>query len=267
MSADATRPDGRTLRVVFVGKGGAGKSTLSGTVARLLAQMGERVLALDSDPMPGLAVSLGLTPGDEGLPPEAVVESDEPPRFSLALDADGAVERYALRGPDGVRYLQIPKAGTVGPPVVAAQWGFRRIGESVGEDWHVVGDLPAGTRQAFLGWAGYARDALVVASPSPASLLSARRLGRLSLLERAPRLGLIANRLREGDDADALAARTGLPLAAAVPEDPAVAEAERRGVPLVEVAPHGPAVAAMRGLAERLCDGWRPGAHALDAQV
>jgi CO dehydrogenase nickel-insertion accessory protein CooC1 len=47
------------LRLAVVGKGGAGKSVIAGTLARLLARRGERVLALDSDLLPGLALSLG----------------------------------------------------------------------------------------------------------------------------------------------------------------------------------------------------------------
>lgn len=49
-----------SLRLAVVGKGGSGKSTVAGTMARLLGRSGEKVLALDSDPMPGLAISLGL---------------------------------------------------------------------------------------------------------------------------------------------------------------------------------------------------------------
>ncbi len=39
----------------MVGKGGAGKSVISGTMARVLARDGNRVLALDSDLLSFLA--------------------------------------------------------------------------------------------------------------------------------------------------------------------------------------------------------------------
>jgi CO dehydrogenase maturation factor len=47
-----------SLRVAVVGKGGAGKSLIAGTLAR----RGHHVLALDVDTLPGLALSLGLGP-------------------------------------------------------------------------------------------------------------------------------------------------------------------------------------------------------------
>ena len=56
----ATGVDQRAVRVAFVGKGGAGKSAIAGTFARALARRGEPVLAVDSDPMPGLAYYLAL---------------------------------------------------------------------------------------------------------------------------------------------------------------------------------------------------------------
>ena len=90
-----------------MGKGGAGKSAIAGTFARALARRGEAVLAIDSDPMPGLAYSLGLELSDAAIPDDAVVEKAEGeagPRFRLRPDLSPgeAVERYSLLGPDGV---------------------------------------------------------------------------------------------------------------------------------------------------------------------
>lgn len=60
------------LRVAVIGKGGAGKTVLVGTMARLLARQGRQVLAVDLDTSPGLAFSLGVPLGEAGLPAEAV---------------------------------------------------------------------------------------------------------------------------------------------------------------------------------------------------
>ncbi len=80
VAVDTTAEQGRPeiiVRIAFIGKGGAGKSALAGTFARLLASQGEAVLVIDSDPMPGLALSLGMPVTDEGIPDDATVERAE----------------------------------------------------------------------------------------------------------------------------------------------------------------------------------------------
>jgi len=47
------------MNVAVVGKGGCGKTSISGTMARVLARRGHRVLAIDGDPNPNLALTLG----------------------------------------------------------------------------------------------------------------------------------------------------------------------------------------------------------------
>lgn len=245
------------MRIAFVGKGGAGKSAIAGTFARLLAQRGEPVLVLDSDPLPGLAYSLGVDSTDAGIPDEAVMENPEEggPRYVLreGLTATDAVELYAARGPDGVRVLQFGKIHDGGRGLMRSQFAFRQITAELSDDkWNLVGDLPGGTRQPFLGWGRYANTLLVVVEPMAKSLLSARRLARLTLIEDAPRVVAIANKVRDDDDLERIAERTGLEVVGAVPLDEAMAEADRRGRPVVDDAPESPAVKAIDSIVERL---------------
>jgi len=247
------------MRVAFVGKGGAGKSAIAGTFARLLARAGGPVLAIDSDPMPGLAHSLGVEVTDARIPDDAVTErreGEEGPRFRLreGLTPVEAVERYAVRGPDGVRFLQFGKLRGPAWALAGSQFAFREIVAGLPDDgWSLVGDLPGGTRQAFFGWGSYARTVLVVVEPTAKSLLSARRLARLALGERPPeRVVALANKVRGPADVDLVARRSGLDVVGAVPWDEALAEAERQGLPPVDAAPDSAAVAAVVSLLERL---------------
>ena len=54
------------MRIATVGKGGSGKTTLAGTLARMLASRQEKILAIDGDPNPNLALTLGITREDAG---------------------------------------------------------------------------------------------------------------------------------------------------------------------------------------------------------
>lgn len=248
----------RNMRIAFVGKGGSGKSVVVGTFARLLARRGEPVLVLDSDVMPGLAFSLGAESTDAPIPAEAVEETggDGGPRYRLRADLSpaDAVERYAHHAPDGVRLLQLGKLrDSMSGEFVASQHAFRQISDGLADTrWHVVGDLPGGTRQPFFGWGSYADTVLVVVEPTAKSMLSARRLRRLSESRWAPRVLGVANKTRRPEDRGEIAARTGLEVVAAVPRDDAVAEADRRGVALIDHDADSPAVAAVRSLLDHL---------------
>jgi CO dehydrogenase maturation factor len=246
------------MRVAFVGKGGAGKSSVAGTFTRLLARTGDRVLALDSDPMPGMAFSLGVDASDAGLPDDAVVEEqdgDGRRRFRLrdGLTGTGAVEQFAVHGPDGVHFLQLGKARGPRWNNTRAHFAFQRVLDDLpGAGWSVVGDLPGGTRQPFMTGGRYARTFVVVVEPGPASLMTGRRLARLAAMANAPRVVAVANKVREPGDADLVAASTGLPVVGSVPWDEALLDAARLGRPLLDHEADAPAVAAVRSLVESL---------------
>lgn len=245
------------MRIAFVGKGGAGKSAIAGTFARLLARRGEPVLVIDSDPLPGLAYSLGVESTDAGIPDDAVEENpvEGGPRFVLrtGLTAVDAVEQYAVHGPDGVRVLQFGKIRDSGRGLFRSQMAFRQITAQLPDDkWNLVGDLPGGTRQPFFGWGRFARTVLIVVEPMAKSILSAKRLARLQLIEDPPRIVAVVSKVREEGDVELVEERTGLTAIGAVPHDEAMIEADRQGRPLIELAPDSPACKAIDSLVERL---------------
>lgn len=102
------------MKVAVAGKGGAGKTTIAGTLARLLAQGGREVLAIDADPNPNLAVSLGLGPAEAAAirpVPHSFAHhgKNADGKYSVDLDVAPAtiVGDYAATAPDGVRLLLI----------------------------------------------------------------------------------------------------------------------------------------------------------------
>ena len=95
------------MKLVIGGKGGSGKTSISGTMARLLARQGRSVLAIDGDSNPNLALTLGL-PMDrlEGVPTltrDLVVRTAEGGRLTTTLEQ--LCSTHALTAPDGVRLL------------------------------------------------------------------------------------------------------------------------------------------------------------------
>jgi len=103
------------MRIAVAGKGGAGKTTISATMARLFAQRGFRVNALDDDPNPNLANALGLTASQveqlRGIARENIMEervdASNHASLHLTLPFDQVIENYGVVGPDGVRMLMM----------------------------------------------------------------------------------------------------------------------------------------------------------------
>ena len=109
------------LRVAVSGKGGTGKTTISGTLARLLAREGRSVLAIDGDPNPNLAFVLGLAGKavDElvGLPRDLLGEElDESGsrRLVLTTAPEALLQEYGVEGPDGVHLIVMGKVDHAG---------------------------------------------------------------------------------------------------------------------------------------------------------
>ncbi len=96
------------MKVAIAGKGGSGKTSISGTMARLLARSGRRVLAIDADSNPNLALTLGI-PVDEGMVAPPTLTRDmlvrTPEGAQLAQPLDEIIGSHSLRGPDGVTLL------------------------------------------------------------------------------------------------------------------------------------------------------------------
>lgn len=244
------------VRVAVMGKGGSGKSMIAGTLARLLARRGHRVLALDSDPLPGLAISLGIDVGDDPML-DGYAEQHESGEWRFVRDLKPAtvVRRAARQGPDGVLFLQFGKVRTRSlEPMMSSLQAFRGVIDELSEGpWTIVHDLPAGTRQPFSGWAGGARTFVLVVEPTQKSILTARRLTGITELAEGACLVAVANKIRSPTDHEMLAAAVpGVPLIAAVPFDPSVAAADRHGMAPIDRDPRAPAVRALEDLAERL---------------
>jgi CO dehydrogenase maturation factor len=101
------------MKLGVVGKGGVGKTTLSALIAQTYAEQGKRVLAIDTDSNPNLAMSLGLN----------LEKADEVPILPRRLavgGGDGAmtttdlIDQYGVMTPSQVMLIhamRITQAG------------------------------------------------------------------------------------------------------------------------------------------------------------
>ena len=92
------------MKLAIAGKGGSGKTSISGTLARTLARRGHKVLAIDGDSNPNLALTLGI-PADRmsSMPtlPRDLLKGGDQLRKTLQEVCDA----HSVVGPDGVSLL------------------------------------------------------------------------------------------------------------------------------------------------------------------
>lgn len=103
------------MRIAVVGKGGAGKTTVAGSVARLMAKAGNSVLAIDADtnPMLGIQLGLGVRRSDTVIPLSRSVDRNwfEPEFHALQHEhsVEGMIGTFGVDTSDGVRLLVLNK--------------------------------------------------------------------------------------------------------------------------------------------------------------
>jgi len=102
------------VKVAVIGKGGSGKTTLAGVLARSLARAGRDVIALDCDANPNLGIALGV----------GLERTEELAGIRQSLDDGGAehapgveelLERFGVAAPDGVRLAVVSKIDQPNP--------------------------------------------------------------------------------------------------------------------------------------------------------
>lgn len=228
------------MRLAIAGKGGAGKTTLSATLARLAARSGRAVVAIDADANPNLAAALGMSDAVATAPvpvPSSLV-SRRIGGSGLTAPVEEVLSRYAVAGPDGVRLI------AMGAPAHADEGclcAAHAVVSSLLEDLSaperlVVVDMEASPEHLSRGTVRHVDVVCLVAEPYYRSLETVRRMA--SLVDELPvaRLAVVANKVRSGADEQAVrefCERHGFELVGVVPWSEEVVAADRARVPVV----------------------------------
>lgn len=231
-----------TVITVTSGKGGTGKTTVTGGVASCLARLGKTVLCIDMDiGLRNLDISLGLS--DRALMDFADVALGNCP-----------LARAAVSHPD-LPNLSLLTAPMRLPPHVTAG-SIRALLRTARDRYdYIFIDCPAGLGPGFQLATCGADRALVVATNDASSLRDAQRT--VEELSQLRQVHLVMNRIQPKllrqlrttiDDAMDAA---GLPLIGVIPEDKRVILAANMGRPLILEGRRGAANACLN-IAKRI---------------
>ncbi len=247
------------MKIAITGKGGVGKTTLAGTLARLLARDGMDVLAIDADPDMNLASALGI---DE--PPLPLTEYEDlideraggpAGMFKLNPKVDDVVELFGVVGPDGVRMLVMGTVDRGGSGCMCPASSFLRAllrHVVLKESSVVIMDMEAGIEHLGRGTTRGIDLMIVVVEPGARSLETAERIKRLGTDIGVTKFAAVINKAGE-EDLGAVESRLenmGIPVLGTIPYDSSLVKADLAGRSPVEEG--GAAMAAIEGIKDRL---------------
>ena len=247
------------IKIAIYGKGGIGKSTVTGNLAAAFAALGKKVIQIGCDPKADSTINLL-----GGQPLEPVMN------FMRERDRDPeSLEEIAREGYGGVVCIETggptPGLGCAGRGIIAtfALLEDLRLFETVRPDvvlYDVLGDVVCGGFAAPIR-EGYAEKVLIVTSGEKMALYAANNIAAAvkNFEDRgyASVYGVIMNRRNvpgEEEKVRALAERIGVDVVADIPRSDDILRFEEQGKTVIEGDPSLPVAERFFDLARRLLE-------------
>lgn len=229
------------MKIAVCGKGGVGKTTISGLLCRSLGSRGISVLAIDGDPNPNLALTLGIDP--KATMPKAltskmleVYEKEDGKKYAkLNLPLAEVMNTYGIKTNDNVTLLAVGQPEHAGTGCMCGiHTTVREIIHTALEESEQVTllDLEASLEQMKRGTSKYVDVLLCVVEPYYRSMEAVARFQRLGKELEIKNIVAVANKVKNPEDEEVIrqfCAQTELPVIAIIPYDPTIAEADKNG--------------------------------------
>jgi CO dehydrogenase maturation factor len=232
------------MKIAVSGKGGVGKTLVAGALAFSFVKKGFRTIAIDADPSPNLALTLGvpleeireIVPISENRP---LIELKTGTKFSgiyqLSFTVDDVVRDFSIETPYGVNLIIMGTVKSMGsgctcPANAVIRALLRHL--IVERDEAVVVDMEAGIEHLGRGTAKHVDTMLVVADSVVKSLEIAKRIYELAEDAAIKQIFLVGNKIAnevEGDSIRKFAENNHMLLFHLIPFDEQVLRAETRG--------------------------------------
>ncbi len=254
------------VKIAVSGKGGVGKTLVAGGLGYFFAGEGLRTIAIDADPSPNLALTLGLSIEDlRSMVPisknEDLIESktttEYPGVYRLTFKVADIIQDFSVKTPLGVNLVVMGTVRSVGsgctcPANSVVRALLRHL--VVERNEAVIIDMEAGVEHLGRGTAQHVDKMLVIADANMKALETAKHIHNLARGAGMKEIWLIGNKVGSKTQREAIktfVGKNGMKILDFVPFDNKVMEAEMHGETPLKYR-SSPAVQAIRDLGNRL---------------
>ncbi|MBN1484107.1 MAG: AAA family ATPase [Chloroflexia bacterium] len=253
------------MKIAIAGKGGVGKTTVAGTLARLYAAEGRPVLAIDADPSTNLGSAIGISP-QQVMAIQPIAQMDDlieertgarpgsqAPFFKLNPRVDDLPETLSIEH-EGVRLMvmgtvQRGGSGCVCPENIMLRSLVTHL--LLHRQDVVILDMVAGIEHLGRATASSVDALIAIVEPGRRSIQMARRIRELAADIGIQRLYIVGNKVRTAQDEAFIVEQTGdLDLLGIIHHHDEILQADRQGRAIYDLG--GEAVEEVRAIKEKL---------------
>jgi len=232
------------MKIAITGKGGVGKTTFAGTLSRIFAREGYRILAVDADPDANLASALGL--------PEHLLENITPlskmkdiiaqrteavpgtfnKMFKLNPKVDDIPEKFCVEH-EGVKLLTMGTVKMGGSGCICPEHAFLRALMQhllLGMDEALIIDMEAGIEHLGRATADSVDAFIVVVEPGKRSIQTLKTIKKLALDIGVKTIAAVGNKIRSQDEQEFIIKECDeIPILGFLSYDPCLMKVDRMG--------------------------------------
>ncbi|HEX2965896.1 MAG TPA: carbon monoxide dehydrogenase accessory protein CooC [Syntrophorhabdaceae bacterium] len=240
------------MKIAVSGKGGVGKTTLAAVMARILAERGNKVIAVDADPDSNLASALGIEEIDvRKTTPLAQMQEFIEERtgtkkgeygafFQINPKVDDIPERFSICK-NGVKLIMLGSIPQGGGGCFCPESALLRnflAHVLIERDDYVIVDMEAGLEHLGRGTTSYIDALIVVVEPGKRSIQTAFQIRKLGLDLGIERIYAVSNKIIDsGDESFMNEQLCGFSFLGSMKYNKKILEADQRGISPYETCP------------------------------